>query len=846
VAWLTLPPAVVTIPLAFLFISQVVRLTAADATIVLVLLMAIYAVAALVYATTLSGVTCDFEDAVAEAGDIASGMSRCLERTRAMTLVALTAGGALFAVIATLTVMRSAVGFAYFAAGALIATFPGVAWAYAAGKQQLVRTAAGISKARYVGRELSVGRKIAIVFIGSFLIALVALVELVSSKVSAKLEQLAVQSAADRFQRIYETTNLSAQIAPGVLDDLRNYIPGGYSLHLIERNGTVTNTSSPLAGEEVALIRRIGTGDSTSFSSPHVTKFARLKDGSILVLGIPWEPYRNIPLQVAWYTLVVALITTAIFVIATIVLARDVSAPIRELRTLAAAMAQGNFEAKTRIFSDDEIGQLANSFADTRQNLRRLFGRIGTSGATITHGVGIISGGTETLLRSSHEQSKLTEQANAALENVRTRIRNVLNAGDTVASLTQDASSRALELQASAEEVARSTSNLFQSVEKTSSSTTQMDRSMREMSKRTDVLAGIGDEVLSFVAEMNATADELRKAAQTTAEISRQVRVDAEAGGEAVAKTVQGITETRSLTSSTAETFDELQRSVAQISQILNVIEDVAGRTNLLALNAAIIAAQAGEQGAGFSVVADEIRELAQRTRGSTKEISAIVKAVQAGSRAAVAKVNEGVTRVEHNVRLSADASASLNKIVESATRSYDMAIKIAQALGDQALASRHLHEATSRMSDHITEINRAVREQATGTEMLASEAERVREIAGQVKRATDEQSQAGRGITAAMEKIAEDAKQMRDSLERQLRETDRIAEASRTMLDNAQQNDALARQFPGRRSRTVQRVCSTAAGTSTGMRRWSSTATASCGSTRRRSVRTSILGSAR
>jgi methyl-accepting chemotaxis protein len=796
VAWLTLPPALVTIPLAFLFISQVVRLTAADATIILVLLAAIYAIAALVYATTLSGATCDFEDAVAEGGDIATGMSRCLERTRAMTVVALSLGGLLFAAVATITVMRTIVGFAYFATGALIATFPGVAWAYAAGKQQLVRTAAGVSKARYVGRELSVGRKIAIVFIGSFLIALIALVELVSSKVSVKLEQLAIASASERFERIYDTTNLAAQITPGIVDDLRNYIPAGYSLHLIEPSGRVTSTSNPLTPDEVVMIRRVRTGDSASFASPHVMKFRSLKDGSILALGIPWEPYRNIPLQVAWYTLIVALITTAIFILATIILARDVSAPIRELRTLAAAMAQGNFEARTRIFSDDEIGQLANSFADTRSNLRRLFGRIGTSGATITHGVGVISGGTETLLNRAHEQAQLTEQANAALENVRTRIRNVLNAGDTVASLTQDASSRALELQASAEEVARSTSNLFQSVEKTSSSTTEMDQSMREMSKRTDVLAGIGDQVLSFVSEMNATADELRKAAQTTADISRQVRVDAEAGGEAVAKTVEGITATRELTASTAETFDALQKSVAQISQILTVIEDVAGRTNLLALNAAIIAAQAGEHGAGFSVVADEIRELAERTRGSTKEINAIVKAVQAGSRAAVAKVKEGVSHVEYNVGLADNASASLKKIVESASRSYEMAIKIAQALGDQALASRHLHEATSRMSDHITEINRAVREQATGTEMLAAEAERVREIAGQVKRATDEQSQAGRGITAAMEKIADDAKQMRDSLERQLRETDRIAEASRTMLDIAQQNDALARQF--------------------------------------------------
>jgi methyl-accepting chemotaxis protein len=106
-------------------------------------------------------------------------------------------------------------------------------------------------------------------------------------------------------------------------------------------------------------------------------------------------------------------------------------------------------------------------------------------------------------------------------------------------------------------------------------------------------------------------------------------------------------------------------------------------------------------------------------------------------------------------------------------------------------------------MSDHISEINRATREQARGTQMLAQESERVREIAAQVKSATDEQSQAGRGITTALEKIAEDARAMRDLLERQLHETDRIADASRMMLDIAQENDAIAREF----NRTVQNL---------------------------------------
>ncbi|HKO57082.1 MAG TPA: HAMP domain-containing methyl-accepting chemotaxis protein [Thermoanaerobaculia bacterium] len=790
--WLIAPPAAITIPVAFLFLSQLVQLTAGSAAIVILLLLALYTGIGLVYARTLTGPLDDLE---AAKDDPSSAMSRVLERTKSVTIIAWPIGAALFAILGMLLVMRSGLGFGYFAVAAMIVGFPSVAWAYAAGKHRLLERADGTS-VRYSGRQLRLGRKIAVVFIGSFLIVAVVLVQLISSKVSTSLEQLAINSENERFQRLYDSANIMARVDARALDDLRAYIPKEYAIHLIPRDGAPISTRDALTADEVAAIRRIRNGDSSAFISPHVIRFGQLKDSSLLALSIPWAPYQNIPRQITFYTLVIALITMAAFAAAAYFLARDVTTPVRELRALAAEMAQGHFDVPSRIFSDDEVGLLADSFNETRQNLRRLLGRIGGSGTTITQGVRVITGGTEGLLLRARDQAELTESSSLAVENVRGGIGTVLSAADTVSGLTQDASSRALELQASAEEVARSMDYLFQSVEKTSASTTEMNASMREMSQGTDVLAGIGEEALSFVSEMDSTIEELRQTSQATAEISRQVREDAEAGGAAVGRTVEGINLSEELTNRTATVLDDLQKSVGQISGILNVIEEITNRTNLLALNAAIIAAQAGEHGLGFTVVADEIRQLAERTRGSTKEIGTIIKAVQTSSKQAVSAMKEGVVRVRDNVRLAEDAATSLTKIVGSSARSYEMAIKISRALDDQAKASRHLHEVTSRMSDHIAEINRATREQARGTQLHAQEAERVREIAAQVRNATDEQSQAGRGITTALEKIADDARDMRDLLERQLRETDRIADASKTMLDIAQQNDAIAREF--------------------------------------------------
>ena len=796
-AWLVVPPLFVSVGPALLFLAQTVQLSPGRVVALFGLLIVMYGGGCIGFAMLLAPYARRVEEALSGRGDLSTAMSECLDRTRLLSLLFWGGGGVLFAIAASATLMRTLIGFSSFLVAALMAGFISIVWGYAMGKHRLMEAAQG-KPVRYTGRGLSLGRKIAVVFIGSLTLSSAALILLLASRLSSTLEALALDAESERFQRLVDTGNVLARVDTAAVDDMRFSIPKdrGYALHLIPRTGPVFDTADPLDANIVESIRQLRRGDSRSFVHPQVAHFAELKDGSILVLTIPFANYQNVPLQVTKYTLLVMLLTLAAFIVATIVLSRDVAHPLHELRGVAREMAGGNFDVAPRVFADDEVGQLAGSFGETRTNLRRLLGRVGGSGTTITDGVRVITGGTEMLLARSREQSELTQSSTTAVENVRGGIRDVLQTAETVNDLTHDASSRALELQASAEEVARSMDYLFQSVEKTSSSATQMNATMGETSRRTEVLASIGDEVLSFVAEMDSTAGELLTSSQSTAELAEQVREDARGGGDAVQRTVEGINATHELTVSTARTMDELQRSVGEISRILSVIEEVANQTNLLSLNAAIIAAQAGEHGAGFTVVSEEIRQLADRTRGSIKEIAAIIKAVQSGSRAAVAKMHEGVTRVAGNVRLAEEAATSLEKIVGSANRSYEMATRISRALSEQSQASRRLHEVTSRMSDHISEINRATSEQARGTQLMAQESERVRDIAAQVKNATEEQSQAGRGITAALERIADDARAMRDLLESQLEETDRIADASQVMLDIARKNDDVAREF--------------------------------------------------
>lgn len=792
--WLTVPPPLITLPISIAFLSQVLHARGPREWAAIVgFLVVIGAIGELTFAAMIRGALARIDD-----GDISSdAVSFALRRTIVASLVAWSAGVLLITLFGALLFHRSSLGFAYFLVAALGAAVPSICWSYAAGKRLLGRVAPK-TDARWIGPRLPIGRKIAVVFIGFFLVSSLALVLLVSSKVSKAIEELALAGAEETFAGMVAVAR-SGGASDEQLSEFATYVEGEFDVYRITPDGTVkaaSPTAEALTEPEIAWMLGRQSGSSLALDSRHALRFEPLADGSVLAASIPWEQYRSLPFEIGLYALVITVLTLAIFALAIYFLSQDIRGPLEQLSTGAEAMARGDFRATQAVFSDDELGLLGERFASSRTNLQRLVARVGSGGRTIAEGIRGITGGSTELLRRSQEQAQLTENSSLSLGSAREGADAILEAATAVANSTEDASSRALELQASSEEVARSMDVLFQSVEKTSSSTTEMDAAAREMSGRTSFLIDIADEVVGFVTQMDSTIEELRKRAQSTAEISRQVRENAEAGGSAVSETVAGIRKSQESTRKTAEVLDELQNRVGQISQILNVIEDVTERTNLLSLNAAIIAAQAGEHGAGFSVVAGEIRELADRTRGSTKEIGSIIKAVQNGSRAAVRAMRDGMAQVDSNVGLAHNASESLEKILARANDSYDMAIRISSSLEEQAAATRHLHEVTSRMSDHVAEINRTTQEQARGTALLAEEAERVREVAAQVRNSTDEQSTAGRGITVAMEQIAADVRRMRDLLEAQLGDMAKIAEASQTMLVISQRNEALSRDF--------------------------------------------------
>ncbi len=259
-------------------------------------------------------------------------------------------------------------------------------------------------------------------------------------------------------------------------------------------------------------------------------------------------------------------------------------------------------------------------------------------------------------------------------------------------------------------QVAEASSAVASASSEISSSTEQMAAGSQEQTSQ----AG---EVASAVEEMTKTIVENSKNAGNTADTAKTAKAAAEQGGQVVDETVAGMKRIAEVVRKSAETVQALGKSSDQIGEIIGVIDDIADQTNLLALNAAIEAARAGEQGRGFAVVADEVRKLAERTTKATKEIASMIKTIQTDTAGAVTSMGEGTKQVDEGIKLADKAGESLKEIVEISQKVTDMVAQIAAASEQQSSASEQI-------SKNVEAISTVTGETAQGTQQIARAAE--------------------------------------------------------------------------------------------------------------------------
>jgi len=285
----------------------------------------------------------------------------------------------------------------------------------------------------------------------------------------------------------------------------------------------------------------------------------------------------------------------------------------------------------------------------------------------------------------------------------------------------------------SVDEMATQVSNVIGRIAESStqlaSASEQLSASSTQIAEGADRQSGQTAQVATAMEEMNATVIEVAKNSQQVSESARSAQHIALDGGKVVEQAISAMQEVSESTEITAETIKKLGRSSEEIGTIVSVINDIADQTNLLALNAAIEAARAGEQGRGFAVVADEVRKLAERTTKATKEISGMINTIQSETGKAVDAMAEGTQKVENGVTLANQAGDALKQIVTGVENVTDMISHIATSAEEQSSTTDEI----SRNMDSIAEVAKsnvsAIGEVANATNEMARLAAELKDV---------------------------------------------------------------------------------------------------------------------
>jgi methyl-accepting chemotaxis protein len=263
---------------------------------------------------------------------------------------------------------------------------------------------------------------------------------------------------------------------------------------------------------------------------------------------------------------------------------------------------------------------------------------------------------------------------------------------------------------------------------------TQIAASSEQMAQGLRAQEGQSAQVSAAVEETSASVVEVARKSAETAAAAKTSGDQAKHGGEVVEQTVAYMQEIASQVNESARSIEALGAKSEQIGRIIGVINDIADQTNLLALNAAIEAARAGEHGRGFAVVADEVRKLAERTTKATEEVARSIREVQEDTKTAVTTIQSGTERVAKGVQLATEAGSVLCTIVSGSRNVEGMVQSIASAAEEQSAATEQIARSMESISSVTRETNQAANQSAQAATQLSQQAEGLRRLVERFK----------------------------------------------------------------------------------------------------------------
>jgi methyl-accepting chemotaxis protein len=474
-----------------------------------------------------------------------------------------------------------------------------------------------------------------------------------------------------------------------------------------------------------------------------------------------------------WNLLVAGLIALAAALAASRVASRSVVQPILRLKAAAARIGSGDLSARVGILRGDEIGDVARAFDQMAADLRSTLGQVAGAADRLESTAGHVATLSEGVARATGDQVREGERVAGSMALVKRQLAQLgASAADSLRTLNEavDGSSVSFrELGKAGSDLSRNADQLVARVVEIARSIDETLASARNVSRSTESLTDAAEETLRSMEQMARGMREADEHLGETTALSRRVLEAAETGRAKVRETTEGLQAIHAASSAAEETIRELAAHAEGIGEIVDVIDGVAEDSGLLALNAAIIAAQAGEQGRAFAVVAHEIRDFAGRVRASTKQISELVHRVQKGTADACTAVARGAHSVRRGVGIAAAAGQALDAIAEAAQESAARTAQVVGSSAGQSEAVRRVSEQMARVREGVELIRRAGAAQEALHESVRSASSSVRDVAADVSAATEGQARGTARIGESIETVRAAVEYIGRALEEQL-----------------------------------------------------------------------------
>lgn len=314
--------------------------------------------------------------------------------------------------------------------------------------------------------------------------------------------------------------------------------------------------------------------------------------------------------------------------------------------------------------------------------------------------------------------------------------------------------------------IAAASEGVMASIDETSSAVNEISVAIEQVTRNLDHLAGVVHQSASAMEQIHSTIGNVEQNAAISHEVSHQVKDRAEESRIVVSETITALDEIKHSVGLSFDAIQRLAENSTRIENIVSVINDITKRTNLLALNASIIAAQAGEYGKSFGVVADEIRNLSLQTGHSTGEITFIIEEIMSESKTAANNIRTSRDLVQRGVELGHTTGESLKAIFDSSNCSLEMTKQIKQATQEQVVSVQLVARSMEEISSMTTQIFAGSTDQSKATKSIARSIETIRDMTHEMVNSTSRQVDDGKLIRRNVESVSSMVTEMFDNME--------------------------------------------------------------------------------